>query len=73
MSDQDVYERILALLHEAVLEDAKWPAVSGLIDTACKSKGNILVFGEGTAESGVEIYFSMLCYRGLRCRELAGA
>ncbi|MCY3803023.1 MAG: helix-turn-helix transcriptional regulator [Gammaproteobacteria bacterium] len=70
MSDQDVYERILALLHEAVLEDAKWPAVSGLIDTACKSKGNILVFGEGTAESGVEIYFSMLCYRGLRCREL---
>ena len=70
MSDQDVYERILALLHEAVLDDAQWPAVSGLIDTACRSKGNILVFAEGTAKSGVEIYFSMLCYRGMPCREL---
>ena len=70
MNDQDVYERILALLHEAVLDDAKWPAVSGLIDTACRSKGNMLVFGEGTVESGIEIYFSMLCYRGQQCREL---
>ena len=70
MSDKDVYERVLSMLHEAVFDDAVWPAVSGLIDIACKSKGNILVFGEGTAQSGVEIYFSMLCYRGLPCREL---
>lgn len=70
MSDQDVYERILAALHEAALDDAGWPAASGLIDTACKSKGNALVFAEGTVKSGIEIYFSMLCYRGQPCREL---
>ena len=70
MSEQEVYEQVLALLHEAVFDDAKWPAASGLIDTACKSKGNMLVFGEGTMESGIDIYFSKLCYRGQPCREL---
>ena len=70
MSEQDVYEKVLALLHEAVFDDAGWPAASGLIDAACKSKGNMLVFGEGTVDSGIEIYFSMLCYRGQPYREL---
>lgn len=70
MSDQDVYERVLAALHEATLDDARWPAASGLIDTACKSKGNILVFAEGTVKSGIVIYFSMLCYRGQPYPEL---
>ena len=70
MSDQDVYERVLAALHEAALDDARWPAASGLIDTACKSKGNILVFAEGTVKSGIEIYFSMLCYHGQPYPEL---
>ena len=70
MSEQDVYEQVLALLHRAVFDDARWPAASGLIDTACKSKGNMLVYGEGTVESGIEIYFSMLCYRGQSHREM---
>ena len=70
MSEQDVYEQVLALLHRAVFDDARWPAASGLIDTACKSKGNMLVYGEGTVESGIDIYFSRLCYRGQSHRDL---
>ncbi len=70
MSDQDVYERILALLHEAAFDDARWLAASGLIDTACRTQGSILVFGEGRVESGIEIFFSRLCYRGQHNLEL---
>ena len=33
-------KRILALLHDAVLDDARWPATSALIDEACGMTGN---------------------------------
>ena len=29
MSDQDAFERILASLYEAMLDDTHWPATSG--------------------------------------------
>lgn len=34
-SNQDAFEHILASLHEAILEDARWPAASAVIDEAC--------------------------------------
>ena len=40
MSDQDAFERILASLYDAMLDDAEWPATSALIDEACGTVGN---------------------------------
>ena len=66
MSRQDLFERLLSSLHEAMLGDAYWPVASGLMDEACGSKGNILVSGEGeTADEG-GIFLARCCYRGQR-------
>ena len=32
MGDQDAFERILASLHDAMLDDTRWPGTSALID-----------------------------------------
>ena len=47
MSDQDAFERILASLYDAMLDDTRWPAASALIDEACGITGNALMVGEG--------------------------
>ena len=66
MDRQDQYHRILAALHEASFDDAVWPAAAALIDEACGTKGNMLVFGDGHAHDDVSIFFSRLCFRGER-------
>ena len=40
MSEGDTFDRILASLHEAALDDAYWPAASALIDDAVRAKGH---------------------------------
>ena len=45
MSDQDAFDRILASLHDAMLDDGLWPVASALIDEACSIHGNALLFG----------------------------
>ena len=47
MSNQDAYERILASLYDAMLDDTHWPATSALIDEACGLTGNALLVAEG--------------------------
>ena len=47
MSDQDAFERILASLYDAMLDDTRWPATSALIDEVCDLTGNALWIGEG--------------------------
>ena len=69
MSQQDLFERILASLHEAALDDARWPAASGLIDEACGAKGNSLVTGVGAARDETQLFFAPICYRGQRHAE----
>ena len=63
MNPDDAFERILASLYEAMLDDARWPATSALIDEACGMVGNALVVGE---RSGGEerIRFVRHLYRG---------
>ena len=39
MSPYDTFERILASLHDAVFDDARWPATSALIDAALPDQG----------------------------------
>ena len=69
MSDQDAFERILASLHEAMLDDTLWPATSALIDAACGTVGNTLLFGEGP-KNDVRATFVGLYYRGERREDL---
>lgn len=70
MSSQDLFERILTSLHACVLDDAGWPAVSGLIDELCGAKGNSLVFGAGTGRDDIDVFFARFCFRGQRDTEL---
>ena len=63
MNRQDAFERILASLHEAMLDDDHWLVASALIDEACRTKGNFLVFGNQLSQE-VEIFFARACYRG---------
>ena len=47
MSDQEAFERILALLYNAMLDDRHWPATSALIDAACGTTSNGRMVSEG--------------------------
>ena len=70
MNPDDAFERILALLYRAMLDDARWPAASALIDEACGVRGNALTVGEGTG-GGDRIHFARLLSRGECRQELA--
>ena len=70
MAGGNLFERTLAFLHEAVLDDALWPAASGLIDEACESKGNMLITGDGASPDDIEIFFARACYRGQRRKDI---
>ena len=61
MSERDAFDSILASLHEASLDDARWPAASGLIDEAIRAEGNSLAFGAGAADQ-VQIHY-VGCFR----------
>ena len=63
MSQQDAFDRILASLHEAMLDDAYWQATSTLIDAACGTTGNALFIGEGFGDDA-KILFGRLYHRG---------
>ncbi len=68
MSDQDTFERILAALHEAMLDDAGWPATSALIDEACGTVGNALLVSEGPPDD-IRTHFVGIYYRGQRSED----
>ena len=69
MSDQDAFDRILASLHAASLDDSQWPATSALIDAALGSQGNTLLVGAGPPDA-LQISFVGLYYRGERRPDL---
>ena len=65
MSDQDAFERVLASLHDAMLDETQWPATSALIDEACGLQGNGLFVGEGP-QGDIRVTSSGFYYRGQR-------
>ena len=67
---QAAFERILAALHKAALDDAHWLTASALIDEACAVKGNLLGFGAGESQDEITMFFTRMCYRGQRHEEL---
>ena len=58
MSRQDLYERVIASLHAAALDDARWPETAGLLDEFCGTKGNFLVTGDGATRDEIDIFFA---------------
>ena len=69
MNPDDAFERILASLYEAALDDALWPAATTLIEEACGAVGNFLVVGEGSDHKRVD--FARLLYRGVDRPDMA--
>ena len=69
MNDQDAFERILASLYDAMLDDTRWPATSALIDEACGITGNGLLINEGPKED-LRALIVGLYYRGQRRGDL---
>ena len=66
----NAFERILASLHEAALDDARWPRAAVLIDEALGTHGSSLASGDGNSEEDYRIYFMWTCLRGERRRDL---
>ena len=69
MSRRDTFDRLLASLHEAALDDTLWPATSALLDEAFGAAGNELVVAEGPPGES-RIVFAGLYYRGQHHEEL---
>ena len=65
MSDQEAFQRILASLYDAMLDDTRWPATSALIDETCGIVGNSLSVGEGPKDN-IRVFCAGLYYRGHR-------
>ena len=69
MKNPDAFERILASLYDAMLDETRWPATSALIDEACGLTGNGLMVAEGPKDD-VRAVFVGLYSRGQRRQDL---
>ena len=70
MNEREAFERIVASLHEAALDHARWSSASALIDEALGVHGSSMAFGDGDSEGDIRIYSSWAFFRGQRHREL---
>ena len=73
MSERDVFDRIVASLHEVALDRERWSSAAGLIDDALRTHGSCMVFGDGTSDEDTRIYFAWCIMRGQRHPELEHA
>ena len=69
MSASPAFERVLASLYDAMLDDTRWPATSALLDEACGIAGNALMVGEGPQDD-IRVLFVGLYSRGQRRPDL---
>lgn len=69
MNERDAFERILASLHEAILNPDLWPTTSALIDEAIAAKGNALLIARNVARDA-PMLFAAGYYRGERRPDL---
>ncbi|MDE0408216.1 MAG: helix-turn-helix transcriptional regulator [Alphaproteobacteria bacterium] len=63
MNPDDAFERILASLYEAAIDDALWPAATTLIEEAIGASGSILAVSEGFG-GDARVHFARYLYRG---------
>ena len=69
MSSQGAFRRALAAIHEAMLDDAQWPAAASRIDEACGIGGNDLLVTEGPKD-GPRLLFTGMYRRGQHREDL---
>ena len=69
MSEPPAFERVLALLYDAMLDETHWPATSALMDETCGGVGNVLLVAEGPPDD-IRVLFVGLYYRGQRRLDL---
>lgn len=70
LNPHDAFERVLALLHDAALDDARWSDASALIEEAVGTRGSVLTVGERSGAE-VSVFFNRLRYRGEDRHDLA--
>ena len=63
MSSLHAFDRVLAALHQAALDDTHWPAAAALIEEACGTTGNVLAVSEGSGDD-LRVHFYQHLYRG---------
>ena len=68
--DINAFERILASLHEAALDPARWLGASALIDEALGTHGSTLACGDGVSEEDTRLDFMWICHHGQRRQDL---
>ena len=66
MSQHDLFNHVLTSLHDAMLDDAHWPATSALIDEACAVKGSLLMVGEEQYMEQCKVLLARFCVQGQR-------
>ena len=69
MTAQNARERILSSLYDAMLDDARWPATSALIDEVVGLTGNALAVVDGPKDN-MRLDFVGIYYRGSRREDL---
>ena len=70
MIERDAFERILASMHEAALDDTRWSSASALIDDALGVHGNCLAFADLNSSQELQFLFVGVFFRGQRHHEL---
>ncbi len=66
MGELEAFDRILASLHEAALDDARWPTASKLIDETLRVYGNSLGIGDIHSGEDIDFYFAGMFFHGQR-------
>ena len=69
MNKHEAFERILASMHEAALDDTHWATASALIDDALGVHGNTLAFGDLHSGKDIQLYFLEAFSHGQRLSE----
>ena len=65
MNEAD-FSRILASLHDAALDPARWPGFSAAADEALGVHGSSMIFGDGDTHQDARVVFHWTCQRGER-------
>ncbi len=69
MSEWEMFESVLASLHNAALDPDGWPDAAGLIDQVLGTYGSTLACGDGESEDDYRLYFLWTCLHGERRRD----
>ena len=69
MSEREAFERIVASLQEAAMDDARLSTASALIDDALGAHGNCMAVGDLHSGADIQVHLARFFYRGYRHHE----